>query len=360
MKPLVPAVACRKAPWRFDVGTGIVYGLRARMTPASDPRFVVLSGKGGVGRTTVAAALARAAAKGGKRVLIAQTDANERLGKLLGQPGPVGSTVKTLAPGIDAVNMTPKESLHQYALLVLHYETVYRALFGSRAVRGFLQAIPGLDAYSMLGKAWWHTTEISLQDPNHRGNARGLKYDLVILDGPASGHAIAMLKIPKAIISAAPAGPLVKDARALVELLSDPARTALVIVTRAEELSARETVELAQATRTQLGIPLGPVIVNAVPPGRLSEAPVAAVLDQLSETTGDTALDATLKMAAGLRALRHTADNVMSDLRRDPGLPLVQLPWLPSTDLGLREIDQLAAALPASLWFAPGSITAQG
>ena len=302
-----------------------------------------------MGRTTVAAALARAAAARGKRVLIAQTDAIERLGKHLGQPGPIGSTVRTLAPGIDAVNMTPKESLHQYALLVVRYETVYRALFGSKAVRGFLSAIPGLDAYSMLGKAWWHTTETGGGNANDRRGARDLKYDLVILDGPASGHTVAMLKIPQAIINAAPAGPLVKDARALRDLLSDPARTALVIVTRPEELPARETVELARATRNELRIPLGPVIVNAVPPGRLSEAPVATVLDLLSSPTGDAALDATLTMAAGMRAHRQTAEKVLSDLRNDPGLPLVSLPWLPSTDLGLREIDQLSAALLAGL-----------
>jgi anion-transporting ArsA/GET3 family ATPase len=123
-----------------------------------DLRFIVLSGKGGVGRTTVAAALARAAAREGRRVLIAQTDSVERLGKMLGQTSPIGPVVRSVGPGIDAVNMTPQESLHQYALLVLKYETVYRAVFGNRAVRGFLSAIPGLDAYAMLGKAWWHTT----------------------------------------------------------------------------------------------------------------------------------------------------------------------------------------------------------
>ncbi len=318
----------------------------------TDLRFLVLSGKGGVGRTTVAAAIARAAAAVGRRVLIAQTDAVERLGKMLGRPGPIGSTVTNIAPGIDAVNMTPKESLHQYALLVLKYEAVYRALFASRAVRGFLSAIPGLDAYAMLGKAWWHTTEVRGDD--HRADPRAAvaggpprpKYDLVILDGPASGHAIAMLKIPGAIIDAAPAGPLVKDARALRDLLSDPNRTALVVVTRPEELPASETRELVSAARRDLHIALGPVIVNVVPPDRLSHGPVATVLDRFGgRPSGDPALDATLDIAAGVRAHRQTAEAVIARLQTDPGLPLVLLPWLPSTDLGPREIDQLAAKL---------------
>ena len=243
-----------------------------------DLRFIVLSGKGGVGRTTVAAALARAAASRGRRVLVAQTDAVERLGPMLGHPGPIGPNVVTVAPGIDAVNMTPKESLHQYALMVLRYETLYRALFENRAVRGFLSAIPGLDAYAMLGKAWWHTTETE----DTRGKAKGgptgggggggagsgdakgaggerPRYDLVILDGPASGHTATMLKIPQAILDTTPAGPLIRDTRALRELLSDRARAALVIVTLPEELPAIETRELAATATRELGIGLGPL-----------------------------------------------------------------------------------------------------
>lgn len=316
--------------------------LSGRMPPSlMDLRFVVLSGKGGVGRTAVAAAIARAAASAGKRVLVAQTDAVERLGKMLGQPGPIGATVRNVAPGIDAVNMTPRESLHQYALLVLKYEAVYRALFANRAVRGFLSAIPGLDAYAMLGKAWWHTTETGFS---------GLKYDLVILDGPASGHAVAMLKIPRAIIDATPGGPLVKDARALCELLADPVRTALVVVTRPEELPASETRELVGAARRDLRIAVGPVIVNAVPPDRLSHGAAATVLDRFVRgPTGDPRLDATIDIAAGARAHSQTAQRVIASLRLDPGLPLILLPWLPSTDLGAPEIEKLAGALTSAL-----------
>jgi anion-transporting ArsA/GET3 family ATPase len=124
------------------------------MTPIADLRLAILAGKGGVGRTTVAAAVARAVAAQGRRVLIAQTEAAQRLGKLFGRAEPVGPDIVTLAPGIDAVNMTPKSALHEYGLMVLRYETVYRALFENRAVRGFLGAIPGLDAYAMLGKVW--------------------------------------------------------------------------------------------------------------------------------------------------------------------------------------------------------------
>jgi len=321
------------------------------LAPLLDRRLLILSGKGGVGRTTVAAALARAATARGKRVLIAQTDAVERLGKMLGRPGPIGPVVSEVAPGIAAVNMTPKESLHQYALMVLRYETVYRALFDNRVVRGFLSAIPGLDAYAMLGKAWWHTTEET------KGAALGGRrwtYDLVILDGPASGHATAMLKIPRAILEAVPAGPLARDARTMSDLLSDPVRTALVIVTRPEELPASETVELATTARETLKIPLGPVIVNAVPAGRVNAEPVSSVLDRLRDID-DERLGRTVALATGQRAQRRTAEAVLASLETKPGLPLVTLPWLPSTALGLAEIDRLASGLAAS----PAIVAAQ-
>jgi len=313
--------------------------------PVLDRRLVILSGKGGVGRTTVAAALARAAAARGKRVLIAQTDAVERLGKMLGRPGPIGPTVREVAPGIAAVNMTPRESLHQYALMVLRYETVYRALFDNRVVRGFLSAIPGLDAYAMLGKAWWHTTE---ENKSAKAGQARWAYDLVILDGPASGHATAMLKIPRAILTAVPAGPLARDARTMSELLSDAARTALVIVTRPEELPAQETVELAATARVTLKIPLGPIVVNAMPAARLAGEPVSAALDKLGGVPGDERLARTVAMAAGQRARRRTAEAVLAALEKNPALPLVTLPWQPSTDLGAAEIDRLASVLGAS------------
>lgn len=327
-------------------------------TPLLDLRFVIISGKGGVGRTAVAAALARVAAARGKRVLLAQTNAVERLGRMLGHPQPIGPTVTEIAPGLAAVNMTPRESLHEYALMVLRYEAVYRALFDNRFVRGFLGAIPGLDAYAMLGKAWWHTTEDELPGKAGRSTGAGAsaghgaprrpRHDLVILDGPASGHSAAMLRIPRSIGASVPAGPLLRDARAIAATLSDPAQTAMVIVTRPEELPAAETIELATTARRELGIALGPIIVNAMPPGRLAAEPVASLLDRAGDGAGDEVLARTLAMAAGQRAHFETARTVLALLARNPGQPLVTLPWLPSTDLGLREIDRLASVLAAA------------
>ncbi len=313
------------------------------MRSLHDLTLVLISGKGGVGRTTVAAALARAAAGAGKRVLIAASAPTDRLGRLFGQ-APLGPTVTTVAPGIDAVNMTPESALREYGVLTLRSELVARALFDNRATRAFLGAVPGLDAYALLGKAWWHTTE--------RANG-GPRYDLTILDGPASGHAALMLRIPGAILAAMPKGPLARDARAVDELLRDPARAALVIVTLAEELPAREARELAAAVRDGLHLPLGPLVVNAFPSDDASAPQLAPLLDRAFDRaeragprpTDDAALAATLRLVSAARAHRRLAEQTIADLRRDLGLPVISLPRLPTIDVGPEGIATLAARL---------------
>jgi hypothetical protein len=282
--------------------------------PLFDRRLVVISGKGGVGRTTVAAALARAAADAGKRVLIAAAAPTDRFGHLFGR-APLGSTVTTLAPGIDAVNMTPESALREYGVLTLRSELVARALLENRAARSFLSAVPGLDAYAILGKAWWHTTE--------RVNGRP-RYDLTILDGPASGHAALMLRIPGAID----------------DLLRDPVRAALVIVTLPEELPAREAGELAAALR-ELRLPLGPLVVNAIPSEDATAAALTPILDRAAAIT-DGPLGSTLRLAIAARAHRRLAEQTIAGLRRDLGLPMLLLPRLPTVDIGPAGIATLA------------------
>jgi Mrp family chromosome partitioning ATPase len=313
------------------------------MTRLVDLRFVMLSGKGGVGRTTVAAALARVAAGAGKRVLLAEATTADRLGRMFGRQEPFGTRVETVAPGNDVVNITPEIALREYGTLMLRSELVSRALFENRAVRGFLGAIPGLDAYAVLGKVWWHTTELVNGRP---------RYDLVIFDGPASGHAALMLRIPQAILDAMPKGPLSGDARAISDLLHDAERAAFVIVTLAEELPAREAVELATATRGALGVPLGPLIVNAIPTAELGAEAVTEVLGRarLNGAPGTpAALGATLRLAASVRAHRQAADAVLRGLARDPGLPLVTLPRIPTAEVSPAVCETLADSLAAGL-----------
>jgi anion-transporting ArsA/GET3 family ATPase len=308
-------------------------------TPILDRRFLMIAGKGGVGRTTVAAALARAAQGAGKRVLLAQMESADRLARLLGLQRAVPDQVVPVDQGLWAVNMTPKSALHEYAIMVLKYESLYRALFENKAVRGFLGAVPGLDAYAMLGKAWWHTTELLDGQP---------RFDLVILDGPASGHAARVLAIPQAILEAVPKGPLARDAGAIRTLLSDPTRFAFVVVTLAEELPARETANLAREATQTLKLAVSPLIVNAVPSPRFSDPALVQLLDasvQTGPVAAGPALAGTLAGARLLHQRRLDAEQNLGRLRQDPGLPMIELPRLPATSLGPEEVAQLAAVI---------------
>src|SRR5271169_1449130 len=179
-------------------------------------RFLIVAGKGGVGKTTVCAAEAMALAAHGKRVLIAMCNARERLSTMFGSDL-IGCDVSLVAKNIWAVNMTPEKALEEYGLLTLKVRALYKAVFENRYTRSFFRAVPGIHDWSMLGKAWWHTTE-----KNEDGS---LRYDVVILDAPATGHGLDMLRVPKVIVDVVPAGLLRRDAERAWTLFRDPATT---------------------------------------------------------------------------------------------------------------------------------------
>jgi anion-transporting ArsA/GET3 family ATPase len=301
-----------------------------------DHRLLLLAGKGGVGRTTCAAVIACAAARMGKRVLLAQTNAPERLGRLLGHPTDIGPHVVPVRENIWAVNMVPRLALREYVLQVLRYETLYQALFENKAMRSFLGAFPGIDYWAMLGKAWWHATEMAGGRP---------RYDLVLLDGPASGHALAMLRIPDAVKATMPKGPLGRDAEKVQAFLRDPQRFSVLLVALPEELPARETVDLAHALQGELRMPTGPLIVNGMPPAEAVDPSYVKLVDASAAPLPGSHLAPILAGASVLAARRRDAEKIMLALAERPGLPILELPKLPTNDVGPAEIEHLAGLL---------------
>src|SRR3982751_3099211 len=190
------------------------------MAALDDRRFLIVTGKGGVGKTTVCAAEALAIAHKGKRVLVAMCNAKERLSAMLGSDL-VGNEVMPVAPNVWAVNMEPETAMEEYGLLTLKSRTLYKLLFDNKYVRTFFRAVPGLQEWSLLGKAWWHTTET-------RDDGR-FKYDVVILDAPATGHGLDMLRVPKVIVDVVPPGLLRRDAERAMEMFRDPKTAAVVL-----------------------------------------------------------------------------------------------------------------------------------
>ena len=263
------------------------------MPGLEEKRFLIVTGKGGVGKTTVCAAEALALAHKGKRVLVCMCNAKERLSTMLGSQL-IGSEVVSVAHNVWAVNMDPEVALEEYGMMMLKSRALYKLLFDNRYVRTFFRAVPGMSEWSMLGKAWFHTTED--------------KYDVVILDAPATGHGLDMLRVPKVILDVVPPGLLRRDAERAWQMFQDPKQCAVILVTLPEEMPTTETIELAHALRDDLKLPIGKIVVNMVLPP-LFEKAERATLEALGPVTGDDA--PSVALAAGKS--RATRERVQAE-----------------------------------------------
>ena len=304
-------------------------------------RFIIIGGKGGVGRTTVSAALATLLARQGRRVLLAHVRTQQRMDRLLGC-GVIDETIRHVEPNLWAINMNPRAALRERGMMVLKLESVYRAVMENRLVKHFLKAVPSLDEYSMLGKAWFHTTEM------REGRFR---FDTVVFDGQATGHLITMLRIPRVILESVPDGPLTRDALEIQEMLTDPKRTGLWIVTLAEEMPASESMDLHAAAVEDLHITPCRLVINGLYPDEFERAPLlASALDHLYQVEDLDPLVAPMVASARTLKARRAINRRYLDILRDKiPLPLVELPHLFVPQLDRASLDLLAARIEQSI-----------
>jgi hypothetical protein len=192
----------------------------------------------------------------------------------------------------------------------------------------------------MLGKVWFHTTEVEDGRP---------KWDQVILDGPATGHLITMLQIPQAILDAVPEGPLTRPAEAAVQLLRDPRRCAMSIVTLAEDLPSNEAIELSRKATETLGVTLGPLVVNALYPPRFVTGVSARALAALPENVDDDGLQPLVTSARTAARRRALNDRYLERLRRELPVPQAHLPYLFTAEFGPKAVEDLATRLEPQL-----------
>jgi anion-transporting ArsA/GET3 family ATPase len=224
-------------------------------------QLIINMGKGGVGKSTITAMLARLAAERGKRVLVCEINAKERMHQLLGGTRPDLNDsldhIWKIQERIEAVNIQPAPAMKEYVVQVLKMGLLYNLIFENRTMRYFLRAVPGLQELVFAGKIWYHVEEDKLN--------KAPRFDLVIVDAPSTGHGLAMLRIAKVVLETIPVGPMHQAAQKIQAMLQDPKRTCVNLITLPEEMPTHESIELAHKIRDELGIPLGALFMNQWP-----------------------------------------------------------------------------------------------
>ncbi|MDP1822613.1 MAG: ArsA family ATPase [Archangium sp.] len=298
--------------------------LLAVIEQLSDKRLLVVTGKGGVGKSTLAAALAVQSAREARRTLVCEVNAKERISQLLGLPE-VGPEITAIDENLWAVNMRPQEAMREYALMLLKFESIYDAVFQNRVVHHFLRFIPSLQELVLLGKILFHLRE-KLPDGRWR-------FDRIIVDAPATGHAIAFLSLPQVIIDTVPPGAMRQEATWMRDLLIDPKTTAVVLVSLPEELPVNETIELHAALVSKVKVHPALVVLNGFVARRFL---AADLLDGLSAGLAEVARHHSVR--AELSASSFTR---LQALR----LPVVTVPRLFFPDFGRQAVEQIALHL---------------
>lgn len=300
----------------------------ARFFAAS--RLLIVAGKGGVGKTTVSAATALAAARSGLRVGLIEIEGKSGLPELFGVDA-LGYADVELADGVVGRTITPDEALLEY-LRDHGLSRISKRLVSTGALELVATAVPGIRDILVLGRV--------------KAIERSGTFDLLVLDAPAAGHAITFLLSARGLLDAVSVGPINAQARDVLDLLTDEARCQVVLVTLPEETPVNELVDTAYHLEDRVGVALGPVVVNALLPPieGLDADPEAAADDAgVSLRPGEAEV---LRAAADFRLQRMALQGAQVErLAEALPLPQLHLPQVPATDLGPGELDLLADAL---------------
>jgi anion-transporting ArsA/GET3 family ATPase len=308
-----------------------------------DPRLLIVTGKGGVGKSTVAATLGLAGARTGRRTCLVEIESRQTMARLFGTQA-WDFQEREFRPGLFGISVDAEHSLRQYLDMFYGAKRFSRLIAGSSAAEFATTAAPGLKDVLLLGKV----KEVeNRRDPDGR-----LHYDLVVLDAPPSGRIVNFLQAPEATTDLVPVGPIRHQAQMLVDLLLDPRRTTVHIVTLLEEMPVQETVESVAALR-ELGVSVGPVVVNRVIEERFDREARKAFEEltapELAAVLAGAGIDAEDAAAAALRDIggQHLRRLELQERMREElvgriPLSVLELPFVYADAFGADEIGRLA------------------
>ena len=290
------------------------------MTPLLQRKLIVITGKGGVGKTTIAGALGLLAARRGLRTLVVEVGDRQHIPALLGlsEPSEVGSEV-ALTDGLSSISIDPDRALADW-LRALGGRVSSRVLLSSATFQYFVAAAPGAREVLSMVKV----LELTENEDRPGRKRKQDAYDLVILDAPATGHALALLSSPRTFTGLARVGPIAAQTRLVSDLLEDPKRSGYVAVAQGSEMAVAETLELRDRLREELGRGLDLVIANGALPRRFDERELGKIATLREEHPVTRSASAA---AHAVHARARTQNNQIARLRRAQ-LHVLRVPFL--------------------------------
>jgi anion-transporting ArsA/GET3 family ATPase len=306
--------------------------MMATVTSLLDKRLVFVTGKGGVGKSTVALALALAAAERGERAILCEVGAQEHLSRVFHR-SQVGFHEVELRENLWTISIDPDESMREYVLLQLKVKPMRDLLFRSRIFNYLAAATPGLKELVTIGKIW----ELTLDDRKARDAQR---YDLVVVDAPATGHGIGFLQTPRTFANIARVGPIRQQAETLDRFIRNRKQTGVAIVALPEEMPVNETVSLERDLASTVGVSVDRIFCNGLYPERFAEDEIAAVGVAAGRAAPPTRAACRAAMTESRRARSQRLQ--LARLEEICEAPVTTLPYLFDPELGVDEVRALA------------------
>jgi anion-transporting ArsA/GET3 family ATPase len=291
-----------------------------------------VTGKGGVGKSTVALALGMAAASRGKRVIVCEVASQEHTSRVF-RRSEVGFHEVEMADSLWTISIDPDRSLREYLVLQSPVKAMGELLSRSRIFTYMAAATPGLKELVTIGKIW----ELAQLD---RRVKKGREYDLVVVDAPATGHGIGFLQTPRTFAGIARVGPIRNQAEALDSFITDRRRTGAVIVSLPEEMPVNESELLERELSENVGVSVDRVYMNALYPERFSESDAERLASVADSVDGGARAAVRAALSERRRAVAHRGQ--LDRLRKRVAAPVWTLPFVFEPELGVAGIERLA------------------